>query len=562
MNTKKKALLAVGGIFLLIVVALLALPFLVDVNHFKPTIEAKLQQTLGRPVQIGELHLSLLAGGVSDENVVIGEDPAFGSAPFLTAKSLDVGVNMLPLILSRSLDVNSITLREPELRLVRGNGGKWNFSSLGTSAASEAAPASGRSNRRQPQSPASRTEGPRSAPASSAPPNVSIGTLRITDGKILVSSVNNSRAHEYSNVQLKASNISYTSVMPFNFEASTPGGGSLKADGKAGPLDREDTAATPLNATVGIKHLDIASTGFVDPSSGIAGLLDFDGSLQSNGKIAETKGKASVDKLRLVRSGTPARQPVNFDYATQYDLKRQQGSLQHGAIQVGKAAAALAGNYAQQGEATVVHMKFIGNNMPVQEVQGLLPAFGVVLPPGASLQGGTINTNLGIDGPLDHLVITGPLNVANTRLTGFNLLSKMSAIAALAGVHGGNETDIQTLASGLRVAPEGIRADNLNLIVPALGTLTGAGTIGANNALDFKMVAKLVHGGGLLGGISALSTLGRSQGELPFMIKGTTSNPIFVPDVGKAIGNSVTAPAQGVGGLLNGLFGKKNKQPR
>ena len=65
---------------------------------------------------------------------------------------------------------------------------------------------------------------------------------------------------------------------------------------------------------------------------------------------------------------------------------------------------------------------------------------------------------------------------------------------------------------------------------------------------------------GLGGGISSLSTLGRSQGELPFMIKGTTSNPIFVPDVGKAIGNSVTAPAQGVGGLLNGLFGKKKNQ--
>lgn len=554
MNTKKKGLLVVGGIFLLLVIALLALPFLIDVNRFRPTIEAKLQQTLGRSVQIGEMHLSLLAGGVSVENVVISEDPAFGSAPFLTAKSLDVGVTMLPLILSRSLDVNSITLREPQLRLVRGNGGKWNFSSLGTSASST--PASGRGNRRQPQT------APRSEPTSSAASNVSIGTLRITDGKILVSSVNNTRAHEYSSVQLKASDINYTSVMPFSFEAGTPGGGSLKAEGKAGPLDREDTAATPLNANVSIKHLDIASTGFVDSSSGLGGLLDYDGSLQSNGKLAETKGKASVDKLRLVRSGSPARQPVSFDYATQYDLKRQQGSLQRGAIQVGKAAATLAGNYAQQGEATVVHMKFLGSNMPVQEVEGLLPAFGVVLPAGASLQGGTINTNLGIDGPIDHLVITGPLNVANTRITGFNLLSKMSAIAALAGVHGGNETDIQTLASGLRVAPEGIRADNLNLIVPALGTLTGTGTIGANNALDFKMVAKLVHGGGLLGGISALSTLGRSQGELPFMIKGTTSNPIFVPDVGKAIGNSVTAPAQGVGGLLNGLFGKKNKQQR
>lgn len=548
----KKLLYIVGGIVLLIVIAAVALPFLIDVNHFRPQVESKLQEALGRQAQIGEMHLSLLAGGVSVENLAIGEDPAFGSEPFLTAKSLDVGVDLLPLIFSRAMNVRSITLREPQLRLVHGSGGRWNFSSLGTT---ESAPAaSGRGGRRQ------QAQSQPASPKSSSAPNVSIGSLKIVDGKISVASIGQ-RAHEYSNVQLKASNISYRSVMPFSFEAATPGGGSMKATGTAGPLNREDTAETPLNAEVSIKHLDIGSTGFIDPASGIAGVLDYDGSLHSDGKLAETKGTATVDKVKLVRNGSPARQPVTFNYATQYDLKRQEGALQRGDIHVGKATAALAGNYATQGAATVVHMHFTGNNMPVQEVQGLLPAFGVVLPSGASLQGGTVSTNLAMDGPLDHLVITGPLNVANTRLTGFNLLSKMSAIAALAGVRGGNETDIQTLASGLRVAPEGIQASNLNLIVPALGTLTGNGTIGASNALDFKMVAKLAHGGGLLGGLSTLSTLGRSQGELPFMIKGTTSNPVFVPDVGKAIGSSVTAPAQGVGGLLNGLFGKK-KPPR
>lgn len=550
----KKVLYIAGGIVLLLVIALIALPFLIDVNHFRPEAEAKLQEALGRQVKIGEMRLSLLAGGLSVEDLAIGEDPAFGSAPFVTAKSLDVGVDLMPLIFSRALNVRSITLREPQLRLVRGSGGKWNFSSLGTAETSAAA-SGGRAARRQPG------QAQPAATRSSATPNVSVGSLKVVDGKITVASTNGQRERQYSDVQLEASDISYTSIMPFSFEAATPGGGALKADGKAGPLNREDTAATPLNAEVNIKHLDIASTGFVDPASGLAGVLDYDGTLRSDGKLAETKGTATVDKLKLVRSGSPARQPVTFDYGTQYDLKRQQGAIQRGDIRVGKAVAQLAGNYGEQGAATVVHMRLTGNNMPLQEVQGLLPAFGVVLPAGASLQGGTVSTNLAMDGPVDHLVITGPLNVANTRLAGFNLLSKMSAVAALAGVRGGNETDIQTLASGLRVAPEGIQASNLNLVVPALGTLTGSGTIGANNALDFKMLAKLVHGGGLLGGLSTISTLGHSQGELPFMIKGTTSNPVFVPDVGKAIGSSVTAPAQGVGGLLNGLFGHK-KPPR
>ena len=53
------------------------------------------------------------------------------------------------------------------------------------------------------------------------------------------------------------------------------------------------------------------------------------------------------------------------------------------------------------------------------------------MPAGSSLQGGTVTANLAIDGPLDHLVVTGPLNVANTRLAGFSFASKMAAFAAL-----------------------------------------------------------------------------------------------------------------------------------
>jgi AsmA protein len=135
----------------------------------------------------------------------------------------------------------------------------------------------------------------------------------------------------------------------------------------------------------------------------------------------------------------------------------------------------------------------------------------------------------------------------------------MAAIAQLAGLHGGNETDIQTLSSTLRVSPEGIRADALSLVLPQLGVLNGNGTIGGNHALDFHMTAKLAHGGGMLGSLSQISTLGQSQGDLPFLIQGTTSDPIFVPDLGKALGNTVAAPVNGVDGLL-GLFGKKKQQ--
>ena len=71
------------------------------------------------------------------------------------------------------------------------------------------------------------------------------------------------------------------------------------------------------------------------------------------------------------------------------------------------------------------------------------------------------------------------------------------------------------------------------------------------------MLAKLNHGGGVMGGLSQLTTLGQSKGQLPFLIQGTTSNPVFLPDVANAMGQTITAPAKGVGGILGGIFGQK-----
>jgi len=83
---------------------------------------------------------------------------------------------------------------------------------------------------------------------------------------------------------------------------------------------------------------------------------------------------------------------------------------------------------------------------------------------------------VGIAGPVDKLIITGPIRLAQTKLAGFNLASKMSAISALTGSQTGSDTSIQNLSTDARVAPEGVRTQNINLAIPALGTVTGDGT--------------------------------------------------------------------------------------
>ena len=74
-----------------LLVILLALPFLINVNSFRPKIESELTNALGRHVTLGELSLSLFSGKVGVENVSIADDPAFSKSPFITAKSLEVG---------------------------------------------------------------------------------------------------------------------------------------------------------------------------------------------------------------------------------------------------------------------------------------------------------------------------------------------------------------------------------------------------------------------------------------------------------------------------------------
>ena len=76
----------------------------------------------------------------------------------------------------------------------------------------------------------------------------------------------------------------------------------------------------------------------------------------------------------------------------------------------------------------------------------------------------------------------------NTQLAGFNLGDKLgAAVAALTGKKTGNDTTIQNLSSNVKMSPAGTEADDINLTVPSIGVLTGAGTVSPSNDLAFKM---------------------------------------------------------------------------
>src|ERR1700756_4391353 len=110
-----KILKIVGIAVAVLLVILVALPFLINVNSFRPKIESEASDALGRQVTVGNLSLSILSGSVGLEKIVIADDPAFGKSPFITAKSLKVGVELIPLIFSKQVNVTDITLERPQI---------------------------------------------------------------------------------------------------------------------------------------------------------------------------------------------------------------------------------------------------------------------------------------------------------------------------------------------------------------------------------------------------------------------------------------------------------------
>ncbi len=535
----KSPLKIIGIIVVVLIVVVIAIPFFVDVNAFRPKIESELSTALGRQVSVGSLHLSIFSGSVSADDLAIADDPAFSKEPFIRAKALNVGVELMPLIFSKALHVTNIALEEPQVSLVRSASGKWNFSSLGTSEAKS-------------KNPAPTTN------SSASNPDLSVGKLSIKNGRVSVSEPP-AKTHVYDKVDIMVEHFSFIAEFPFSLSASLPGGGSLELDGKAGPIDPTDAASTPLDAKIKVKQLDLAASGFLESSTGVAGLADFEGSVTSNGKTLHSSGTATASKLKLSTKGSPAGRDVQVKYAVEHDLEKQGGSLTQGDVSIGKALAQLTGTYQLHGESASLDMKLNAQGMPVDDLVAMLPALGVVLPSGSSLKGGTLSTALEISGPADKLIIVGPVKLSDTKLEGFNMASKMSAVSALMGKKSEPDTSIQNLSTDARVAPEGVTTSNLNLTVPAIGVITGNGTVSPAGALSYKMNASL--SGSLGGGLTQLAGMG-NKGGIPFLIQGTTADPKFVPDIEGMLGSPLksaipSGPAGDAVKGLSGLFGKK-----
>jgi hypothetical protein len=112
------------GALALLGVGLFALVRYLDSDAFRRAAIAAAQNTLGAPVTVGQLEVSLFSGA-SFRQVVVG-NPLGVPGELLRAEALVVRPRLLPLI-RRRLEIAEIRLDAPTVTLVRSAHGEWSF---------------------------------------------------------------------------------------------------------------------------------------------------------------------------------------------------------------------------------------------------------------------------------------------------------------------------------------------------------------------------------------------------------------------------------------------------
>ena len=117
---------------LCLILAVLA-PFIIDLNKYKGTILSQLKPYFPREVDFQRIEMTILTGlGAEIRGLRISDNPAFSQGDFLRLESLQLQVQILPLI-RKQIKVKKIVLKQPVIRLARNAKGAFSFDDLMTS---------------------------------------------------------------------------------------------------------------------------------------------------------------------------------------------------------------------------------------------------------------------------------------------------------------------------------------------------------------------------------------------------------------------------------------------
>jgi len=229
-RTVKWILIGGGGFLLLLIAAVVLIPLLVDVNRYKPQIEAKVQEATGRAFQIGgDIELSVFPWvGLALGDLRLGSPAGFKETDLLKVGDFEARVKLIPL-LSKNVEIKRVVLQSPVIMLVKSKKGQTNWDFKTPAAQPKPSPA------------------PNQAPSQGgdfALQSLTAEEIAIRNGTLTFIDHAGGKRHEVSEINLALTDVSLERPVTLNFSTRL-NGQPVTIAGTVGPLG-SPPASQPL----------------------------------------------------------------------------------------------------------------------------------------------------------------------------------------------------------------------------------------------------------------------------------------------------------------------------
>jgi AsmA protein len=464
----------------LLIVAYLCLPLVFRVERVRPIVEDEIGRTLGRKVKIGSLKFTAALGLIASD-VTVAEDPAFGTRSFVHARQVSFDVERVPLLFGGRVEIESIDVAGVSIRLSRNARGRWNFAS----ALSDGV-----------------------APSNAGP------RVRLRNAIVTIRRGEDSEPVTLRNLSADFPRFALGAEMTFGISGVVDGGGTVKLNGKAGPVFwAGGSPRLPASVLVNAKQIALSGSNLTEIAPALDGTLNFDGTVESDGNALTVGGNARLVGLKLARFGTAATEPLLLVVALRHDLTTNSGEFSRCEIHLGKGSAEMKGRYDETGGRPALHFTIEASGIPVPPLAALAKAAAIPLPTGMSLQGGVAFLSLGIEGPIDGPTTAGTFTLDNAKLVGFDPAERFSSISGLDSLRTAHDMGLDRVTARVNVGRYGVSLDGIEADLAEIGKISGSGAILGDRTVDFRL--------------QAVRTGVNDRRPIPFVVRGSCSAPIF-----------------------------------
>lgn len=217
---------------IVVIVAVIIAPMVINLEKYKPRIEAEAAKALDRPVTLGgRIAPSVFPWvGMALSDVRIGNPAGFSEEHFISVSEFEVRVKLLSL-LSGNYEVKRFVLRDPSIVLEKNKAGRTNLEGLGQRQdAPDATP---------PPAPApEEAPDPTSAPAQLPIKSLVVDEFAITNGTLRYIDQGTGARHEVRELDLVLDDVSLLTPITVNFRAVADGH-PIALSGTVGPVGAE-----------------------------------------------------------------------------------------------------------------------------------------------------------------------------------------------------------------------------------------------------------------------------------------------------------------------------------